>query len=84
MQPHDPLDQLLGPQDRESATSTAAAESATRRASAGAVIGLGGQKVSANDRLYLLDGFPTLIVWGGRDHTIPVAHGRAAHAAGLG
>ena len=36
-----------------------------------AVIGLGGQKVSANDRLYLLDGFPTLIVWGGRDHTIP-------------
>lgn len=49
-----------------------------------AVIGLGGQKVSANDRLYLLDGFPTLIVWGARDHTIPVAHGRAAHAAAAG
>lgn len=49
-----------------------------------AVIGLGGQKVSANDRLYLLDGFPTLIVWGARDHTIPVDHGRAAQAAAAG
>ena len=49
-----------------------------------AVIDLKGQKVAANDRLYLLDGFPTLIVWGARDHTIPVAHGRAAHAAAAG
>lgn len=48
------------------------------------VIGLGGQKVAANDRLYLLDGFPTLIVWGARDHTIPVHHGREAHAAAAG
>ncbi len=48
------------------------------------VIGLRGQKVAANDRLYLLDGFPTLIVWGGRDHTIPIAHGRAAQAAASG
>ncbi|MFL5866762.1 MAG: alpha/beta fold hydrolase [Thermoleophilaceae bacterium] len=43
------------------------------------VIDVRGQRVSALDRLYLLDGFPTLIVWGGRDHTIPLAHGRSAH-----
>jgi pimeloyl-ACP methyl ester carboxylesterase len=45
------------------------------------VIDVRGQRVSALDRLYLLDGFPTLIVWGERDHTIPIAHGRGAHAA---
>jgi pimeloyl-ACP methyl ester carboxylesterase len=43
------------------------------------VIDLGGQKVCANDRLYLLADMPTLIVWGGRDHTIPIEHGREAH-----
>jgi pimeloyl-ACP methyl ester carboxylesterase len=40
-----------------------------------------GQRVSARDRLYLLSGFPTLIVWGGRDHTIPLEHGLRAHEA---
>ncbi|HLM25635.1 MAG TPA: alpha/beta hydrolase [Thermoleophilaceae bacterium] len=42
-----------------------------------------GQRVAANDRLYLLDHAPTptLIAWGGRDNTIPVEHGRAAHRA---
>ena len=45
------------------------------------VIDVRGQRVSARDRLYLLDGFPTLIVWGERDHTIPLPHGREAHEA---
>jgi pimeloyl-ACP methyl ester carboxylesterase len=46
-----------------------------------AVIDRHGQRVSARDRLYLLESFPTLIVWGERDNTIPVAHGREAHEA---
>jgi pimeloyl-ACP methyl ester carboxylesterase len=48
------------------------------------VIDVRGQRVSARDRLYLLDGFPTLIVWGERDNTIPLSHGRAAHEAAPG
>ena len=46
-----------------------------------AVIDARGQRVSATDRLYLLAGVPTLIAWGERDRTIPIEHGRAAHAA---
>ncbi len=46
-----------------------------------AVIDRHGQRVHANDRLYLLDRMPTLIVWGERDRTIPIEHGRAAHEA---
>ncbi|MHB1539089.1 MAG: alpha/beta fold hydrolase [Solirubrobacteraceae bacterium] len=49
-----------------------------------AVIDIDGQRVSANDRLYLLDGFPTLLVWGARDRTIPAEHGRAAQRAAPG
>jgi pimeloyl-ACP methyl ester carboxylesterase len=45
------------------------------------VIDARGQRVSARDRLYLLRGMPTLIVWGKRDNTIPLAHGREAHEA---
>jgi pimeloyl-ACP methyl ester carboxylesterase len=45
------------------------------------VIDVRGQRVSASDRLYLLESIPTLIVWGERDHTIPLKHGRAAHLA---
>jgi pimeloyl-ACP methyl ester carboxylesterase len=44
------------------------------------VIDVRGQHVSAIDRLYLLGELPTLIVWGGRDNTIPMQHGLAAHA----
>lgn len=46
-----------------------------------AVIDSRGQKVSATDRLYLLEAVPTLIVWGERDHTIPIQHGQATHEA---
>ncbi|HEX2160388.1 MAG TPA: alpha/beta hydrolase [Thermoleophilaceae bacterium] len=39
-----------------------------------------GQRVTANDRLYLAAETPMLIVWGERDPIIPVEHGLAAHA----
>lgn len=44
-----------------------------------AVVDLGGQAVSAQDRLYLSVLLPTLIVWGERDGIIPVAHAHQAH-----
>jgi pimeloyl-ACP methyl ester carboxylesterase len=46
-----------------------------------AVIDVGGQRVSAHDRLKLTALIPSLIVWGERDSIIPAAHGHAAHAA---
>src|ERR1019366_4015615 len=46
-----------------------------------AVIDMHGQRVSATDRLGLLESIPTLIVWGERDRTIPIEHGRLAHQA---
>ena len=46
-----------------------------------AVVDLGGQRVSARDRLYLAAEVPTLIVWGDRDPFIPIAHGLDAHEA---
>jgi pimeloyl-ACP methyl ester carboxylesterase len=45
------------------------------------VIDVHGQRVSAVDRLYLLASMPTLVVWGERDNTIPLEHGRAMHEA---
>jgi pimeloyl-ACP methyl ester carboxylesterase len=38
-----------------------------------------GQRVSANDRLYLAEEVPFLIIWGRRDNIIPIAHGYSAH-----
>ncbi|MEZ5076004.1 MAG: alpha/beta fold hydrolase [Solirubrobacterales bacterium] len=46
-----------------------------------AVVDFQGQRVSARDRLYLLGDMPTLIVWGERDRTIPMAHGIEADRA---
>jgi pimeloyl-ACP methyl ester carboxylesterase len=45
------------------------------------VIGTGGQRVDAGDRLYLAEGMPVLIIWGARDPIIPVQHGENAHEA---
>ncbi len=45
------------------------------------VVGTGGQRVHAGDRLYLAGGVPVLIVWGERDPLIPADHGRRAHDA---
>ena len=43
------------------------------------IVDLGGQRVSAVDKLYLACDQPTLIVWGARDPLIPVAHAFQAH-----
>ena len=43
------------------------------------VVELGGQRVSAIDKLYLAAAIPTLIVWGDRDPVIPARHGIRAH-----
>jgi pimeloyl-ACP methyl ester carboxylesterase len=45
------------------------------------VVGMGGQRVLAGDRLYLAEGLPILIIWGARDPMIPVHHGEHAHEA---
>ncbi|MEZ5076002.1 MAG: alpha/beta fold hydrolase [Solirubrobacterales bacterium] len=44
-----------------------------------AVIGVGGQRVDARDRLYLAESMPVLILWGDRDRIIPAHHGADAH-----
>ena len=45
------------------------------------VIGTGGQRIDAADRLYLAEAVPVLIVWGADDSIIPVRHGEDAHEA---
>ncbi len=44
------------------------------------VVGAGGQRIAAGDRLYLADALPILILWGSRDPIIPVSHAEDAHA----
>ncbi len=44
------------------------------------VVDPGGQRVSASDKFYLVQGRPTLIVWGALDTVIPVEHAYSAHA----
>ncbi|HEV7493716.1 alpha/beta fold hydrolase [Baekduia sp.] len=44
------------------------------------VIDPAGQRVDATDRLYLAEHVPSLIVWGEKDHMIPVKHAHDAHA----
>jgi pimeloyl-ACP methyl ester carboxylesterase len=44
------------------------------------IIDLGGQRVSATERLPLVGTTPTLIVWGEQDPLIPVSHAHEAHA----
>lgn len=63
---------------------TSLADADARRAffrTLNAVIDIGGQAVSADDRLYLTSQVPTLIIWGSNDPIIPVSHARAAHEA---
>jgi pimeloyl-ACP methyl ester carboxylesterase len=63
---------------------TSLVETDTRKAffrTLSSVVDLGGQAVTANDRLYLASQVPTLIVWGRNDPFIPVSHAIAAHAA---
>jgi pimeloyl-ACP methyl ester carboxylesterase len=43
-----------------------------------AVLDIGGQRVSATDRLYLAELVPSLVIWGSRDPLIPVEHARIA------
>jgi pimeloyl-ACP methyl ester carboxylesterase len=45
------------------------------------VIGTGGQRVKAGDRLYLAESLPVLIIWGAHDSLIPAHHGERAHSA---
>ncbi len=67
----------------EVARGYASLEDADRRAAfldtLRAVVGTGGQRVAAGDRLYLAEAVPVLIVWGRRDSIIPARHGEDAH-----
>lgn len=56
-------------------------DTATRRAfiqTIRAVADATGQRVDALDRIHLTELLPTMLVWGGRDHIIPVSHAHEA------
>jgi len=56
-------------------------DTATRRAfihTMRAVADAGGQRVDALDRIHLTELLPTMLIWGGRDHIIPIAHAHEA------
>jgi len=42
------------------------------------VIDVGGQRVSAEDRLYLASDVPSMVIWGENDRLIPVSHAHKA------
>jgi len=44
------------------------------------VVGPGGQRVNASNRLYLAERLPLLLIWGEHDSLIPVSHAHAAQA----
>jgi pimeloyl-ACP methyl ester carboxylesterase len=44
-----------------------------------AVVGTDGQRVAGQDKLYLAEALPLLIIWGDRDPIIPVEHGEETH-----
>lgn len=46
-----------------------------------AVVDRQGQVVTLLDRCYLVRHMPTLLIWGGRDAVIPVAHAQVVHEA---
>ncbi len=48
------------------------------------VVDIGGQRVSGTNRFYLAAQTPMLLVWGGQDAIIPVAHAHATHEAVAG
>lgn len=45
------------------------------------VIDIGGQAVTAHDRLYLTSELPTMVIWGDDDRIIPVSHAEQARQA---
>ena len=45
-----------------------------------AVVGPGGQRINAANRLYLAQRLPLLLIWGEHDTLIPVAHAHETHA----
>lgn len=78
-----PLQRITPPALGQIAAGLATLADADARAAfvltARSVIDVGGQRVSATDRLYLAAALPLLLVWGGRDPVIPVSHASELH-----